>query len=136
MTEKKTRNTMQKKIILETVRSINGHPTVDDVYAEITKTFSNISKNTVYRNLRQLAADGEIRKVSLYDELEKYDNTCKIHYHFQCDVCGMMSDVDMNYMDNIDEAVRQKHNLKIDEHDIVFRGVCSECKLSIDKKID
>ena len=124
---KKTRSTMQKQIILDTIKKLNNHPTVDDVYIDIKKNYPAISKNTVYRNLRQLAEDGEIRKVSSQGDPERYDNTIYNHYHFQCNICKVMSDIEMDYIDDINEIVRQKHKFEIDEHDIVFRGVCPGC---------
>jgi len=125
--EKKTRNTIQKAIILDTIKRLSNHPTVEDVYVEVKKTYANISKNTVYRNLRQLACDEKIRKVSLHDEPERYDKNSKIHYHFQCSMCGEMLDIEMNYIEGINETARQNNTYRIDEHDIVFRGICPEC---------
>ena len=128
---KKTRNTMQKKVILDTVRILNNHSSVDDVYAEVKKNYPSLSKNTVYRNLRQLSKDGQIQKVSIMGEPERYDTTIKKHYHFQCNVCGLMYDVEMDYLENINETAKQKNEHQIDEHDIVFKGICSKCKSTI-----
>jgi len=125
--EKKTRNTVQKKIILDTIKKLNNHPTVEDVHIEVRKTYPTISKNTVYRNLRQLADDGKILKVSLLGEPERYDSAYAKHYHFQCKLCGLMSDIDIEYIEDINETAKQKHGFQIDEHEIVFRGVCSQC---------
>lgn len=126
--KKKTRNTVQKKIILDTLKKLNNHPTVEDVHAEVKETYSTISKNTVYRNLRQLADDGEIRKVSFPGEPERYDSTNVRHYHFQCKICSSMSDIEIEYLDDINKAVKKKQGLHIDEHEIVFRGICLQCE--------
>jgi len=125
--EKKTRNTVQKKIVLDTLKRFGSHPTVDDIHAEVKKTYTTISKNTVYRNLRQLADDGEIRKVSLPGEPERYDKANVRHYHFQCKICGLTSDIEIKYLEDINAAAMQKHGVQIDEHEIVFRGVCPQC---------
>jgi len=135
-TEKKKRNTVQKKVILDIMKQLGNHPTVDDVYVEVKKTYNNISKNTVYRNLLQLADDGEIRKVSLQGEPERYDNISKKHYHFKCNTCEMMSDVEMDYLEDINEIAKQKNEFQIIEHDIVFRGICSTCRKLADKSND
>ena len=127
--EKKKRNTMQKKVILDSIKRLENHPTVNDVHVEVKKIYDNMSKNTVYRNLRQLADDWEVRKVSLYGEPERYDNIRKKHYHFKCSICGMMSDIVMDYLDNINEVAKQMNEHQIVEHDIVFRGICSICRM-------
>jgi len=119
---------MQKKVVLDTIRMLSNHPTVDDVYAEVKKSYPSISKNTIYRNLRQIAEDGEIQKVLIMGEPERYDNIIKKHYHFQCKVCDSMYDVEMDYLENINETAKRKNEHQIDEHDIVFRGICSKCR--------
>jgi len=125
--EKKKRNTVQKKIIYEILKEFKNHPTVEDVYAEVKKTHANISKNTVYRNLRQLADDGKIRKVSLPGEQERYDNATVQHYHYQCKICNSIYDIGIEYLDSINETVSKMYGFQIDEHELVFRGICPKC---------
>ena len=112
---------------MDAVKKLDNHPTVEEVYADVIKDYNNISKNTVYRNLRQLADDGEIQRVQMQGEPERYDNNSKKHYHFKCNICGMMIDIDMDYIDDIDKTARFSHKFKIDGHDIIFKGTCLEC---------
>ena len=125
---KTQRNTLQKKIILDVLKEFDDHPSVEDVYAKVKSAYPTISKNTVYRNLRLLAENGKIKKVSLPGEQERYDNLTDEHYHFQCKICGLISDVQIKYLGDIDDTVQQKYGLQIDEHEIVFRGTCSQCR--------
>lgn len=119
---------MQRLIILEALKRSSNHPTVEDTYTEIRSIYPTISKNTVYRNLRQLAENGEIRKVSLPGEQERYDRLTEHHYHFQCKICGLISDVRVGYLEGIDEIAEQECGFQIDEHDIVFGGICPQCR--------
>ena len=43
--------TRQREAILENIKHRTDHPTADDVYQDVSKTFPNISLGTVYRNL-------------------------------------------------------------------------------------
>jgi len=121
------RNTVQRQIVLGALKKLNTHPTIDDIYAEIHKEHPSISKTTVYRNLRQLAASGIIRQVSLPDGLERYDERTYEHYHFQCKNCGSILDVDIEYLMGINDAVTGKYGVLVEEHDVVFSGVCLKC---------
>ena len=121
------RNTVQRVVILEALKGFNTHPTVEDVYLEVHKNHSAISKATVYRNLYQLAEDGKIRQVSIPDDSNRFDKRADQHYHFKCKNCGGILDVDVEYLANIDEAVRQKYGVQVDEHEVVFRGFCTKC---------
>ncbi|MCL2461791.1 MAG: transcriptional repressor [Defluviitaleaceae bacterium] len=130
------RDTVQRRIILETMKQNSTHPTVEEVYCAIHKNHPAISKATVYRNLRQLAAGGEIAELFMPDDLERYDNRTDKHYHFKCKICGKISDVDVAYLDGMDEAVRDKYGFRVERHDVVFSGICGECLENIALKED
>ena len=122
------RNTVQRKIILDIVKQMHSHPTVETVYQEVQKEYPSISKATVYRNLHQLAESGEIRAVILTDSPERFDDRLSRHYHFRCKACDTIFDVDMEYLSGINEIVQNHYGFQVDEHDVIFQGVCSECK--------
>jgi len=121
------RNTVQRQIILDTLHNFTTHPTVDELYLEIHKSHPSISKTTIYRNLRQLAQGGQVGRVALPDDVERYDKRTDQHYHFQCKSCGELLDVDIGYLDGINGSVQEKHGFRVEEHDIVFRGLCPQC---------
>ena len=121
------RNTLQRQIILKTVKKFKNHPAIEEIYAEIQKEYPAISKTTVYRNLRQLAKNGIIREVSLPDGLERYDARGDQHYHFKCKNCGIIIDIDIEYLTGADRDVHKKYGLHVDRHEIVFTGDCPEC---------
>ena len=122
------RNTVQRQIILDTLRKLNTHPSIDEIYADIHEEHPSISKTTVYRNLRQLAENGVIRQVLLPDGLERYDERTSQHYHFRCKNCGSILDVDIDYLAGINSTVQGKYGIQVDEHDVIFSGFCRQCK--------
>ena len=121
------RNTLQRQIVLDVLKKLKTHPTIDEIYTVIHNDHPLISKTTVYRNLRQLAASGIIRQVSLPDGLERYDDRIDQHYHFKCKNCGSIFDVDIEYLAGINDVVQGKYKVQVDEHDVVFSGVCQKC---------
>ena len=122
------RNTVQRQIILDTLNKFITHPTVDELYTEIRKSHPSISKTTIYRNLRQLANERQISKVALPDEAERYDKRTDRHYHFQCKSCAEFLDVDIDFLEGINEKVQEKYGFLVEKHDIVFMGSCPQCK--------
>ena len=121
------RNTFQRKIVLDTVKKMRKHPTAEDVYQAIRQEYPHISKATVYRNLYQLAEEGEIRTVLLPDSPVRFDDRVTRHYHFRCKLCGSVFDVDMDYLSGMDETVRDVYGFQVDGHDVIFTGVCPQC---------
>ena len=122
------RNTVQRQIILAALKKMDSHPTIDEVYTEVQKGHPAISKTTVYRKLRQLAKDGIIRQVLLPDGLERYDKHSAQHHHFNCIKCEEIFDVETEYLTDINVTIQEKYGFHIDRCDIVFSGICLECK--------
>jgi Fur family peroxide stress response transcriptional regulator len=124
------RRTKQKEAILEVLRGTNSHPTADWIYQEVRKEISNISLGTVYRNLRMLRESGEILEIDLCGTLARFDARKDNHYHFRCEECGQVFDVDMPVDVEIDRRATQKTGFKISCHRLEFRGVCKDCQES------
>ncbi len=122
------RNTLQRQMILDAVQTMRNHPTAEDVYLEIQKRHPTISKSTVYRNLHQLSEEGAIHPVLIPDSPERFDDRLSQHYHFCCKTCGDIYDVDMEYLARLNETVQDCYGFQVDEHDVIFKGICRTCK--------
>ena len=125
----KQRNTVQRQLILDTLKKLGSHPTIDEIYAVIHEEHPSISKTTVYRNLRQLSENGIISHVTLSDGLERYEERLDQHYHFRCKGCDEILDIDIGYLADIDDTVQDKYGVQIDKHYLVFRGSCPKCRI-------
>lgn len=68
------------------------------------KELPNLSLGTVYRILKDMANEGEIREVACKDAPSRFDKTTMNHGHFQCVECGKVEDVFFN-LDKIDESI-------------------------------
>lgn len=122
------RNTIQRALVLETVKKLNCHATADEVYDAIAREHPHISRGTVYRNLNQLCESGEIRRVEVPDGADRFEHRCHDHYHARCTLCGRIFDVDMEYMADLEQKIRDSHGFEFSGHDIMFKGVCPDCK--------
>lgn len=122
------RNTIQRSLILEAVRTLKCHATADEVYAEIAVSHPHISKGTVYRNLHQLAENGDVRKVEVPGGADRFDHQCYDHYHVKCLKCGRVFDVDIAYIPNLEDAIKDSQGFTFTGHDVMFRGICPKCK--------
>ena len=123
------RKTRQKAAILEVLRGTNSHPTADLVYNEVRKEIPNISLGTVYRNLRQLCQSGEISDLELCGSLSRFDARNDNHYHFRCEKCGQVFDVDEPVNSEMDKITARRTGFRITYHRLEFYGLCLECQL-------
>ena len=122
------RHTIQKDIVLEAVRSLATHSTAEEVYEYVHRNYPNMGKGTVYRNLNVLSEEGAIRKVGIFDGADRYDFTCKEHYHVTCIKCGAVCDVDMDEITDMMKRVRDSYGMELLGYDILFKGICPKCK--------
>lgn len=121
------RHTVQKDIVLDAVKSLATHSTADEVYEYIHPNYPNIGKGTVYRNLNILAEENAIRKVGIPDGPDRYDHTCREHYHVTCVKCGAVCDVDMDAITDMLDRVRNSNGMELLGYDVLFKGICKKC---------
>ena len=89
----KTRMTNQRRVILEELRKVDTHPTVDELYTIVKARMPHISLGTVYRNLDLLTETGEVLKLDSAGSMRRYDGRTAPHRHVRCRVCGRIGDI-------------------------------------------
>lgn len=120
------RTTRQRLQVLEAVRARRDHPTADQIYLDVRREDGKISRGTVYRNLAELAAQGEITHARL-PGADRYDLRQDQHYHLYCTRCGQVVDAPIAYRPEDDAAVEQATGFQITRHRLVFEGLCPAC---------
>jgi Fe2+ or Zn2+ uptake regulation protein len=118
----------QRDALLKILQSTRSHPSADWLYTELRKEFPNISLGTVYRNLALLADNGTILKITTSSQKEHFDGFTNKHYHFVCNCCDSIYDVDLPDMESLDKMVESNLGATVDSHSLVFYGICSMCK--------
>lgn len=122
------RNTIQCTLVLETVNKLPGHVTADEIYEAIAKEHPTISRATVYRNLNRLSQTGKIRRIEIPGGADRFERWCHPHYHIKCEECGRIFDVDMEYIPHLEDKIRDTHGFQLTGHDILFTGICPQCR--------
>lgn len=117
----------QRELIKDFLRERRDHPTADIVYRNVRLLNPNISLGTVYRNLALLTDRGEIRRLRLGDGTDHFDADLSPHYHFICNKCGCVQDLQMDDMAVIPDVDSLHFKGKITGHMTYFYGLCEQC---------
>lgn len=117
----------QREAIKEYLAHTKEHPTADTVYMNIRSTYPNISLGTVYRNLNLLAEQGEIVKINCQDGSDRFDSNSNPHYHFLCNGCGKVIDIEMESIEHINKIAGAGFTGKVEGHVTFFYGLCPDC---------
>ena len=121
------RNTRQRQLVLDAVRSRCDHPTAEDIYLQVRETDERVSRGTVYRNLNLLTEAGVITTVKT-PGTTRFDWRCDGHGHAVCRCCGAVADVMLPYDDGLDERAGLETGFSVDAHNLVFEGTCPACQ--------
>ena len=121
-----SRNTVQKEIVSEALRTMHCHPTADSVYLKVRESHPTISKATVYRILNQMAENGSALRVKVPCGADHFDDTTCPHYHILCTDCGRVEDVEM---EQIPFSLDKEHaaGFTVTGSTLLFEGVCPTC---------
>jgi Fur family peroxide stress response transcriptional regulator len=122
------KNSKEKQAILRFLRTTDSHPTADAVFIALRKDIPNISLGTVYRNLRLLKEEGEINELELSGSLGRFDGNTRPHYHFRCEKCRRVFDLDEDVNSSLNEHIAEKTGFTVSSHILEFRGLCAECR--------
>ena len=115
----------QREIIKDFLMTRHDHPTADVVYMNVRQMYPNISLGTVYRNI------GEIRRLRVGDGVDHFDADISPHYHFICNRCGAVIDLDMENIDGIRDIANRNFDGCIQGYIAYFYGICPDCKNSM-----
>ncbi|MBN7773593.1 Fur family transcriptional regulator [Clostridium aminobutyricum] len=110
--------------VLEFLCKNPNHPTVDQIYSDLSKVIPTLSKTTIYNTLHILLEAGLVRAIAVEDNETRYDINTEPHGHFKCVHCGAIFDfhIDLDLL-----TTEELNGFKIVDRDVYFKGVCSKC---------
>jgi len=121
------RRSKQRERILALLRSTQSHPTANWIYSKLRKEFPDLSMGTVYRNIGILIQQGLINKIPYGSTFDRFDAHTTPHYHFICEKCDSIIDLDVPVDDTLNSRVPGSTHHQVRRHEIEFFGVCAQC---------
>jgi Fe2+ or Zn2+ uptake regulation protein len=128
------RMTMQRRLILETLESLGGHPTADEVYAVVQKRDPRLNPSTIYRTLAWLESAGLVSHCHLDagpsgEHSERYDPVTPVeHHHFVCTTCGQVTEFEAPQLEAIKAEFAAEHNAAVEKAALTIYGLCATCQ--------
>ncbi|KIM03309.1 MAG: Fur family transcriptional regulator [Sulfurovum sp. AS07-7] len=120
--------TFQRMHILEVI-GMCGHKDVDEIYAEVVKTYPSISLATVYKNILIMTQSGVLVEVPLVGRKAKFEIKKDDHVHLICSHCGEIQDevIDLVDADKMQKALLSK-NFFYSHQELNIYGICDRCQ--------
>ena len=121
------RATAQRRILLDLIQQAGDHVDADELYRRARSQEHSISLSTVYRNLNILVEQDKVRRIVCGSTFDRYDAKTEQHYHFICQECRLIMDVEMPFEESLNERINSTHRFKAVGHQIQFFGICETC---------
>ena len=122
------RATPQRIAIAHVVLNSKDHPTAEQVFDIINRTYPSISLSTVYNTLNTM------RDVNMLQELAfgnnyRYDPNTSIHVNLVCLKCGDIIDVENETIEKEVEKISKRRRVSITGHRFDLYGICRKCEI-------
>jgi len=120
LTEHGIQPSAQRVAVADYVLYTTDHPSADQVWAEVKRSFPVLSRATVYNTLNLFTEKGLLRELVLAEGRVVFDPKLDPHHHFLDEETGEIVDVPWSALD-----VRRVHSLSgfdVREYQVVMRG--------------
>ncbi len=125
------RMTSQRRLILETLENMSGHPTAEDLFAVVNQCDPNLNLSTVYRTLRWLELEGLVSSRRFDDEHhhEHFDAALPTeHDHFLCTTCKGVIEFNNPFNEAIKMQFEDTTGAFVENSFIELYGLCADCR--------
>lgn len=120
------RRTRQRSAIEEVFRKENRPLAPVEVYEGARSILPTIGLRTVYRQLKDMAAEGLLVGVDYPGQPLRYERVSNTHHaHFICRCCERVYDLRVEVPDL---EIRPPKGFKVTGQETVFYGFCPDCR--------
>ena len=99
LTERGIQPSAQRVAVADYVLYTTDHPSADQVWAEVKRSFPMLSRATVYNTLNLFTDKGLLRELVLSEGKVVFDPKLEPHHHFLDDESGEIVDVPWSALD-------------------------------------
>ena len=128
------RMTTQRRLILETLDEMGGHPTAEQIYRTVRSQDPSINSSTVYRTLGWLAEAGLIDARHLAagrssGRREQFDPSGPVeHHHFVCTGCGKVVEFSSPQIERAKQEFSHAQGATVERASLTLYGLCAACQ--------
>ena len=120
------RVTPQRVAVLEAISGNESHPTVDDIFAQVSKSQPMLSLKTVYQIVNDLDKMGAVSLVDIGTGQLRVDPFIEEdHDHFLCTQCNCVYDVKRTKKASQRQEISEVGN--VEKTEVIYKGICKCC---------
>ncbi|HUR18399.1 MAG TPA: transcriptional repressor [Acidimicrobiales bacterium] len=124
------RITSPRRAILSALIEHRGHPTVEQLTADVQARQPDVHESTVYRFLDELERLGVVDHVHLGHGPAVYHFADDSHHHLVCDRCGLVVEMPERTLEEFRGLVRRDLQFEMELRHFAMPGRCGPCAAS------
>ncbi len=117
--------TKQQRLICDILAHTCDHLTAEQIFHLARQQMPTIAMGTIYRNLGQLSDRGEIRRLTIPGQPDRFDKTPAPHGHLVCVKCGAVTDL---LLLGLLEDLQAQCSTKIFRYELTAEHICPRCQ--------
>ena len=130
MAERGMKSTRQRSLIIDTFFTLDGHLSVEELWAKVRSQDTRVSVATVYRTMKLLQECGLAHARNFGDGQTRYETAAGRghHDHLICTRCGTIVEFENDRIEAMQDAVARKHDFLVTSHKMELYGLCRACQ--------
>lgn len=124
------KSTRQRTLIVDTFFALDGHLSVEELWARVRAVDPRVSVATVYRTMKLLSESGLAHARNFGDGQTRYEAAVgrDHHDHLICTRCGTIIEFENDRIESLQDAIARKHGFKVVSHKMELYGLCRTCQ--------
>ena len=120
--------THQRQVLYETMKTMHGHPSPEEVYARVKKKVPAISLATVYKNIHLFVESGVFSKVSMHHGSLRVEMNDESHHHMVCSKCKRITDIGEKELGLVSKKDKLPGGFLVERYAVDVIGICAKCQ--------
>ncbi len=120
--------THQRQVLYETMQSMHGHPSPEEVFAAVKQRIPSISLATVYKNIHLFVESGVFRELSIHHGTLRVEMNSVPHHHMVCSICKKVSDLPDGVLGSQTIETILPNGFMVERVSVDVIGICPVCQ--------
>lgn len=126
------RSTTQRVVVMDIIKDLRGHVTVDQIVAKLHEAYPQIDVATVYRTVGLLSRLHLINEVAVGGVTHyEFSDPADRHHHMVCEHCGITFHLEPAYLDGLHDRLLQDTGFELHTEHLTVSGLCKDCRRNL-----
>jgi len=123
------RLTPQRVLVMDAIRELDGHVTVEQIATRIHVAYPEIDQATVYRTVGLLSRLHLVNEVAVGGVSHyEYADPGQRHHHMVCEHCGTTFHLAPRFLDRLRSTLLEATGFELHTEHFTVSGLCQTCR--------